>query len=386
MLKAFKYRIYPNKQQAELITKHIDASRFVYNLALETKQMAYNGAKVNLSRYDLSAQIPELKKECPWLKEVNSQSLQYALVCLESAYNNFFKGQAEFPRFKSKKSNKHSFCIPQSAELDVDSQRLFLPKFKQGISIRLHRQIKGEIKQATISKTTAGKYFASILVETGELIPEKKLVKEKTTVGIDLGIKTLIVGSNGFFFDNPHCLTKAINRLKWLQNRYSRFKGKRTKKKLALLHEKIVNQRKDFLHKTSSQLINSHDSIAIEDLDIKGMAKNHSLAQGISDASWGIFVEMLEYKAKWYGKNILRIGRFDPSSKMCSSCGRINRSLRLEDREWTCRCGMAHDRDLNAAKNIKAFALEKHLCGTQRKNQSELPTLVGVLTSEAPSI
>lgn len=384
MLKAFRYRLYPTPSQEELIAKHIGSVRFLYNLALETKQTAYAGSKVNLSRYDLSAQIPELKKECPWLKEINSQSLQQALVHMDTAFNNFFKGQAEFPRFKSKSRSRQSFCVPQSVSLE--GGKLCLPKFKKGIAIVEHRPLKGEIRQATISRTPTGKYFVSILVETGVEVPIKKEVRPDTTVGIDLGLKTLIVGSDGFCLDNPRHLRRAMDRLKYIQSHFSKHKGKRAKNKLALLHEKVTNQRRDLLHKASSQLVKNHDSIAIEDLNIKGMVRNHRLAQSVSDAAWGIFVSMLEYKAEWQGKNILRIGRFEPSSKTCSDCGWIHRELALDEREWACRaCGSVHDRDRNAAKNIKAFALEKHktVCGTQTKTRSEPPTLVGVLTSEA---
>jgi len=385
MLRAFKYRIYPTPSQEELINKHIGSVRFLYNLALETKQMAYAGSKVNLSRYEISAQIPELKKECPWLKEINSQSLQQALVHMDTAFNNFFKGQAEFPRFKSKSRSRQSFCVPQSVSLDHG--KLCLPKFKKGIEVVEHRPLKGEIRQATISRTPTGKYFASILVETGVEVPIKKEVRPDTTVGIDLGLKALMVGSDGFVLDNPRHLRKAMDRLKWLQSRYSRYKGKNRKQQLAKLHEKVANQRHDLLHKASATLVKNHDSIAIEDLNIKGMVRNHCLAQSISDAAWGTFVQMLEYKAEWHGKNILRIGRFEPSSKTCSDCGWIHRELSLKEREWTCRqCGVVHDRDINAAMNTRSFALEKHinnLCGTQSKTRSEPPTLVGVLTSEA---
>jgi len=401
MLKAHKYRIYPSREQETLITKHIGSARFIYNLALETKQMAYSGAKVNLSRYELSAQIPELKKECPWLKEINSQSLQKALINLDNAFGAFFKGRASFPNFKSKGSARQSFCVPQSVSLEDD--RLCIPKFKGGIDIRLHRPIKGEIRQATISRTPTGKYFASILAETGASAPEKKPVKEATIIGIDLGLKSFLVASDGTTFDNPRHLKKAMERLKYAQSQFSRHKGKATKKKLSRLHEEVANKRRDFLHKTSSQLVKNHDSIAIEDLDIKGMMKRmepipdgkggylpngqtekSKKSQAIGDAGWGMFVEMLRYKAEWSGKNVLQIGRFDPSSKTCSSCGWIYRELSLEEREWCCRsCGTEHDRDANAALNIKAFALQKHVCGTQTKTRKELPSLVGVLTSEA---
>lgn len=382
MLKAFKYRLYPSNEQAVLLNKHIGSVRFVYNLALETKQKAYAGNKVNLSRYDLQAQLIDLKNECAWLKDVNSQSLQVALMNIETAYLRFFKGMADFPRFK-KKSASQSFNIPQS--VSVKGTRLMIPKFKGGVNIVLHRPIKGTIKQATISRTSTGKYFASILCETGEVIKDKTAITKETTIGIDLGIKSFLVTSNGETFDNPKYLRHTMARLRFVSRKYSKHKGKRTKHCLAILHENIANQRKDFLHKTSSHLIKNHDSIAIEDLNIKGMMKNHNLAGSISDAGWGTFVTMLEYKANWYGKNILKIGKFDPSSKTCSCCGSINKELTLQDREWTCKsCGTLLDRDLNAAINIKNFALKNYLSVERRlKNQGELPTLVRVLIPEA---
>lgn len=381
MIRFFKYAIRPTKEQITLIDKHIGASRFIYNLALETKQMAYAGSKTHLTCFDLTKQLPDLKKECVWLKEINSQSLQVAIFNLDNAFTRFFKGQSKYPNFKRKSSNG-SFNIPQSVYLE--NGKLIIPKFKKGIDIILHRPINGIIKQATISRTPTGKYFVSILCDTEEAIKNKPKIKEKTTVGIDLGIKTFIVASNGKEYDNPKFLRKAQSKLKYIQRKFSKYKGKRTKQKLALLHEKVANQRKDFLHKTSSELIKNHDSIAIEDLAVKNMVKNHNLAQSISDASWSTFVTMLEYKAEWYGKNILKIGRFAPSSKTCNFCGYINKELTLKDRVWTCKgCNSVLDRDTNAAINIKNFALKNHLSvGRRLKNQNELPTLVGVLTSE----
>ena len=385
MLKAYKYRIYPTKEQTELINKHIGSVRFLYNIALETKQIAYASKKINLTRYDLQKQLKDLKNECEWLKEVNSQSLQVALMSLDAAYLKFFKGQNSFPNFK-KKSNGGSFNVPQNVLLE--NNKLIIPKFKKGIKIVLHRPIKGEIRQATISRTTTGKYFVSILCDTGEAIKAKAKIKEQTTIGIDLGIKTYLVSSDGKEFDNPKFLRKAQSKLKYVQRKYSKHKGKRTKHKLAILHEKVSNQRKDFLHKTSSELIKNHDSIAIEDLAVSNMVKNHKLAQSISDAGWSTFATMLEYKAEWYGKNILKIGRFDPSSKLHNTCGYINKDLTLSDREWTCpKCGEVVSRDVNAAINIKNFALKNNLSGEHRlKNQDELLTLVKVLTPEAHPI
>ena len=384
MLKAFKYKINPTPEQSVLLNKHIGSSRFMYNLALETKQMAWAGNRVNLNCFDLIKQLPDLKKECEWLKEINSQSLQQPIRNLDNAFTRFFKGQGNFPKFK-KKSNGGSFNVPQSVSLD--NGKLIIPKFKKGIDIVLHRPIKGEIRQATISRTPSGKYFVSILCETGEKLKSKANVEENTTVGIDLGIKTYLVSSDGKEFNNPKYLRKAQSKLKYVQRKYSKYKGKRTKQKLAILHEKVANKRKDFLHKTSSELIKNHDSLAIEDLAVSNMVKNHKLAQAISDVSWSTFVTMLEYKSEWYGKNILKIGRFEPSSKLCSCCGSINRELTLKDREWTCsNCNSLLDRDVNASINIKNFALKNHLSVERRlKNRNELPAMVGVLTSEAPS-
>lgn len=382
LLKAFKYRIMPTRAQAELINKHIGSCRFVYNLALETKQRAYAGMRVNLSCFDLAKQLPGLKEECPWLKEINSQSLQQAIINMDTAFTKFFKGQSDFPKFK-KKTARPSFNVPQNILLEND--KLSIPKFREGIKIVQHRPFIGEIKQATITRTPTGKYFASILVDNKKELPNKKAIKEATTIGIDLGIKSFLITSDGKAFDNPTFLKRSLSKLKYTQRKYSKYKGKQTKHNLAVIHEKIVNQRKDFLHKTSMKLIRENQSIAIEDLNIAGMVKNHKLAQSISDAAWGEFVRQLEYKAEWYGKNIIRIGRFEPSSKTCSHCGNINKELTLQDREWTCvSCENVLDRDVNAAINIKNFAFKNHLSAEHRlKNRDKLLTLVGALTPEA---
>lgn len=384
MFKAFKYRIYPTEPQKELIAKHIGSSRFVFNLALETKNAAYISNKHNYSPFDLIKQLPELKKECPWLKEVNSQSLQQSIQNMDIAFKKFFKG-AGFPKFKSKR-DRQSFSIPQN--VIVENNLLIIPKFKEGIKISLHRPTQGIVKSATISVTSTDKYFVSILCDTKEDIPVKASINENTTIGIDIGIKDFAITSDGEVFDNPKFLRKAQNKLKYIQRKYSKHKGKRTKKKLAKLHEDVVNKRKDFLHKVSTKLIRENQTIALETLAVKNMIKNHNLAQAISDASWSTFVNMLEYKADWYGKNILRIGQFAPSSKTCSNCGAINKELQLKDREWTCgSCSTVLDRDVNAACNIKSFALKNILSGEYRlKNQDELPRLRGVLTPEAQPI
>lgn len=381
MLKSFKFRLYPTNSQKELIVKHIGSSRFVYNLALETKTTAYLGNKYNFSPFDLIKQLPELKKECDFLKEVNSQSLQQSIQNMDVAFKLFFKGSG-FPKYKSKYKSKQSFSVPQNVKLE--NNLLIIPKFKGGINIVIHREIKGTIKSATVSKTSTEKYFVSILVDTNTKIPDKAPIKEETAIGIDLGVKTFLVTSNSLKIENPKNLRKAQSKLKYISRKYSKYNGKRTKHCLALVHEKVTNKRKDFLHKTSIKLISENQTICIEDLSVNKMLKNHNLAQAITDVSWSAFVSMLEYKAEWHGKNVLKIGRFAPSSKTCSNCGSVNKELSLQDRKWTCKnCNSVLDRDLNASINIKNFALKKYLCVERTlKNQDELPTLVGVLTPD----
>ena len=384
MLKAFKYRLYPTKEQATLINKHIGAVRFLYNLALETKQTAYNGYGKNLDCFDLIKQIPDLKKECEWLKEINSQSLQMALRNLDNSYTRFFKGKSDFPKFKKKRSGG-SFNIPQNVK--VENNLLIIPKFKEGIEIVLHQPIKGTIRQATLSRTPTGKYFVSILCETGEQLPAKAKVEASTAIGIDMGIKSFITTSTGVSYNNPKFLKKTLNRIKFVSRKFSKHKGKRTKQRLAKLHEKVANQRYDFLHKVSSTLVREKQTICIEDLNITGMLQNHYLAQAVGDVGWNTFTNMMAYKAEWQGVNIVKIGRFEPSSKLCNVCGYINKELALKDREWICPgCGTHHNRDENAAVNIKHFALKDRLWGTQSQNRDELPTLVGALTPEASAL
>lgn len=389
MYKARKYRIYPTDSQKELIHKHCGSVRFLYNLALETKTMAYLGSKVSLSRYDLQKQVVDLKNELPWLKETNSQSLQVALLDLDTAYSNFFKGRTDFPKFK-KKSNRGSFNVPQS--VIVENNLLIIPKFKEGIKIKLHRDLVGTVKQATVSFTPTGKYFVSILCETGEEKPSKPKITEEKSIGIDLGIKDFLVTSEGEVIDNPKFLRNSIDRIKVLQRRASKKKKgssnrKKANKRVALLHEKITNQREDFLHKTSTKLIRENQTICLENLGISNMIKNHKLAQAISDVSWGEFNRMIEYKAEWYGVNILRIGRFAPSSKTCE-CGVINKELKLSDRFWECKsCERVNERDHLAARNIKKFAIYKEISGQELSVEPvEMSALVESMKQEAQPI
>lgn len=385
MLKGNKYRLYPDDFQKELLAKHFGCVRFIYNLALSRKTEAYSISGITLSRYDLQAQLKGLKVEHEWLKEANSQSLQYALLNLDSAYNNFFKGRAKFPNFK-KKSNNQSFHCPQ--KVTIKSDCLYIPKFKNGIKMVLCRPLNGIIRSATISKTPTNKYFVSILTETGIDIPDKMPVDRKTAVGVDLGIKTFAVLSDGTEIDNPKCLRNSLKKLKVLQHRTSRkLKGSSNRKKanykVTKLYEKITNQRKDFLHKVSDVITKQYDTICIEDLSPKNMIKNRHLSLSISDAGWGKFVMFLKYKAEWRGKNVLEIGRFDPSSKIHNKCGYINKELALANRTWICpKCGELVLRDNNAALNILDWGLLKHSGAERSEELLELPALVGAMKEE----
>jgi len=381
MLKAFKYRISPTEEQKVLLGKHFGCVRFLYNLALETKSTAYAGNKISLSYGDMSAQLTDLKKDCEWLREVNSQCLQMALRNLDNSFQNFFKGRASYPNFK-KKSAKQSFQLPQNVSVDFKHSNITLPKFKEPIRAILHRKFDGDIKTVTISKTPTNKYFISILVDNNKELP--KPIKSNNAVGIDLGIKTFAVCSDGTEYANPKHLRNAMVKLKWMQRQFSKkVKGSNRrnvwKLRIAKQHERISNQRKDFLHKATNEITNRFDLVILEDLNIKGMVKNHKLAGAIIDCGWNIFETMLKYKSEWKGKNVEYIGRFEPSSKLCSTCGVKNIELTLDDREWTCdNCNTTHDRDRNAANNILSFGLRN--TGVERTLEyAEQPSLDGAL-------
>ena len=363
MLTAYKYRMYPDEEQRAKFLKHVGACRFVYNWSLEQKIKAYGIDKTSLSCFDLNVMLPHLKEEFVWLKEVNSQSLQQTNRNLDSAFTRFFREKKGFPKFKSRKNPLQSFGIPQHYKVDFNNKRVKLPKIGW-IKTKLSRTFEGILKTATVSMTTTGKFFISILVEDGKETPKKEPFGYDTTIGIDVGIKTFATLSNGTKIDNPKFLKSSLQRLKVLQRRVSRKKKgsnnrDKARQKVALLHEHIANQRKDFLHKLTTKLVSENQAIAIETLNISGMMKNRHLSQAIGDVSWSEFFRQLGYKCEWYGKTLLHIGRFEPSSKICNVCGQINSNLKLSDREWTCKkCGSLHDRDINASINIKKFALQ----------------------------
>lgn len=353
ILRTYKFELQPTQDQKVLLDKHFGCTRFVFNYFLNERKEQYQANKKSDNYYAQAATLTELKKkeETAWLKEVNSQSLQFALRNLDTAYVNFFRGNAKFPRFKSKKK-KNSFTIPQSARLE--NGLLYAPKFKEGIKVNVHREVKGKIGKCTITKTSTGKYFVSILSEE----KYEPITKTGAVCGIDLGLKDFVITSDGKKFKNNKYTKRYERKLAKSQKHLSRkTKGsssfERQRRKVAKIHEKITNSRMDNLHKVSHKLISDYDVIALEDLNIKGMIKNHKLAKHISDASWGTFVRMLEYKADWNDKQIVKVNRFYPSSKTCHECGWVNQDLNLSIREWTCpNCGTTHDRDQNASINI----------------------------------
>ena len=363
MLQAYKYRMYPNREQVASLLQHILACRFVYNSSLEQKIRAYEREGQKLSCFDLNTRLPALKEEHPWLKEVNSQSLQSANKNLDNAFTRFFREKKGFPRFKSKKNPVQSFQVPQHYTVDFERGWVKLPKIGE-VKTTLHRTFTGEMKYATVSVTSTGTWFISILVDDGTPEPASVPFALDTTLGIDVGLTDFATLSTGEKVENPRLLKNSLQRLKVLQQRVSRkVKGSKNRKKaiqqLARCHEKVANQRNDFLHKLSFRVVSENQAIAVESLNVAGMQKNHCLARSISDASWSTFFTILEYKCQKYGKTLLKIGRFEPSSKICSTCGYLKRDLTLSDREWICPdCGTHHDRDINAAINIKKFALQ----------------------------
>ena len=350
--RTYRFELLPNKEQKTLLDKHFGCVRFVYNHFLNERKEQYQADKKSDNYYVQAATLTKLKKEeeTIWLKEVNSQTLQFALRCLDTAYVNFFRGNAMFPRFKLKRK-KNSFTVPQHTSLM--GNRIKMPKFKEGIKVKLHREVKGKIGKFTISKTPTGKYFVSILTEQ----EHKPLDKTGKSVGIDLGLKDFAITSDGIKFKNNRYTKKYERALKIAQQHFSRKqKGsnsfEKQKLKVAKIHEKIANTRQDVLHKISYEIVKNYDVICLEDLNIKGMVKNRKLAKHIADASWGTFVEFLQYKANWNDKRVIKINRFYPSSKTCNICGCINQDLNLSTREWTCNNGHKLDRDHNASINI----------------------------------
>jgi len=365
--KAYNFRIIPNKAQEELINKNIGCVRFVFNYFLaQSKDNQY------LSYSKFSKMLPQLKKEFNWLKEVDSISLQQSLKDLDKAFNRFFKGISGFPKFKSKKRSKQSFQTQYfkrssgTESIEIKDNKIKLPKLGW-VKFKKSREVKGRIQNVTIRKSKVGKYYISVCVETDKKTIKKEFneqnknqMKEtKKEIGVDLGLKDFLITSDGEKIKNPRIAKKYEKKIVKLNRKLSRKEigsknWKKIKNQLAKAHEKIANIRKDFLHKLSTKLIRENQTIVVESLKVKNMLKNSRLAKSISDVSWSKFVEFLTYKANWYGREIIKIDTFFPSSQLCSECGYQNKKIKdLSVRKWQCpKCQEIHDRDINASKNI----------------------------------
>lgn len=353
MLTATRIRFYPNAIQVQSLARQFGCARWAWNNTLAETQRLYKETGKGLGYESMTIRLPHLKQEFEWLKEANAQALQQSLRNLSRAFVNFFERRGKYPNFKFK-------CGPQSIQfpqgVKVDGKRVFLPKVGWFKAV-IHRQIAGEIKTVTVTREPCGHYYASILTEDG--LPTPVVSYSGPVLGVDVGTIDLAVTSDGSHFANPKHLQKAERNLKRKQQKLSRkvkaSNGRdKARRLVARVHERVKNARKDFLHKVSRRLVDENQVIAVEDLCVKGMLQNHNLAKAISSAGWGMLSNFMQYKAARSGKGFLKTNRFFPSTKCCNACGCVHEGMSLSARRWTCKdCGTAHDRDENAARNIR---------------------------------
>lgn len=362
--RTYKFRMYPNAEQRQVLARYFGSVRFIYNhyLAERKRQYEESGRSDNYAKQAKDLVALKRTEGFDWLKEINSQTLQQTLMHLDAAYRNFFNHTADFPKFKSRKRGG-SFTVPQFCY--IEDGYVHIPKFKDGLKVKEHRKVRGAVRSMTVSITPTGKYYVSILTEE----QFEPIAKTNQSVGLDMGLKSLVTTSEGETYDNNRYTKKYEQKLATAQKHLSRKQKysngwERQRLKVAKIHETLANSRRDWQHKVSADIVERYDTICIEDLGVKHMeekkkgGKKNRLSKSISDAGWSSLVAMIVYKAEMNDKTVVKVDRYYPSSKTCSVCGWKNESLSLADRSWTCpECGTKHDRDVNAAVNILSEGL-----------------------------
>ena len=379
MIHAYKYKLKPTVKQRKKLSQTFGSVRFIYNWGLNRKKEAWEKNKEKISYVQLARELTALKKdgEHEWLTNCSSVALQQSLRNLDNAYTRFFKEKKGYPKFKSKKNSNDSAKFISGVHFDFNEMRVDIPRVGKVKFLKNQVFDENQVKigTLTVSRDKCGDYWCTIVVEDNKPQVAKAEICEETAVGIDLGIKDYAILSDGTKYDNPKFLERELNHLAILQQRFAKTQkgSKRHEKmrvKIAKLHRKIRNKRADYLHKMSTDIVQRFDTICLEDLNITDMVQNHNLARAIISVAWNEFNRQLKYKSDWRGKNVVLIDRFDPSSKKCSVCGYVNNELTLNDRKWTCpQCGEHHDRDVNAAINIRNFGLQKN--GKQNTNETQ---------------
>jgi putative transposase len=365
--KAYRYRFYPSAEQKRILAQTFGCCRYVYNWALRERTDAYYQHAERLYYEGTAQRLVFLKKqeETLWLNEVSSVVLQQSLRHLDKAFRNFFEGRADYPTFKKKRHQQAATYA--SNAFTWDGQNLTLAKMDTPLAITCHRPLPDRAKPSsvTVTKDEADRYFVSIFVEE-DIKPLKVTPK---MVGLDLGLKSMVITSDGHSYGNPKFFAKDEKKLAKAQRRHAKKQNgsknrNKARLKIARIHKKIADRRRDYQHQLSTRIIRENQVVCVESLQVKNMVKNHSLAKSISDVGWSEFTRQLEYKAKWYGRTLVKLDKWYPSSKRCFDCGHILDSLSLDVREWICpECGIHHDRDINAAQNILAAGLAVAACG-----------------------
>ena len=369
MIRAFKFKIKPNTHQKELLSQFFGCTRFIYNWGLNLKTSAYKEHGERITYLELAKQLTVLKhqEEYNWLNDCPNVGLQQSLRCLDNAFTAFFRKKAKYPRYKDKRKSKDAIKFISSVHFNFEDWKVKLPKLGWVKMCKNKAFDKSVCKQGTctVSRDHCGTYWCSITVDDQQPCPAKAKLDKANAVGVDLGIKDYAILSDGTKFSNPKYLVNSHKKLKRLQQKFSRTvkdskRHEAMRIKVARCYRNITNRRTNFIHQLSSHLVKRFDTICLEDLNVKGMEQNHHLARAIQDAAWSEFTRQLAYKSEWNGKNVLFIGRFEPSSKLCHKCGYVNSDLKLSNREWVCPvCGTVHDRDVNAAMNIREIAFDK---------------------------